>query len=312
MMKYLIQILVIFVILQQPLQAQQLMPQVTKGTIKHIPLLESSLIDPRPIFVWLPPGYSKSNQYEVLYMHDGQMLFDANTTWNKQAWEIDDIAGALIEQGKLRPFIVVGIPNNGAKRHSEFFPQQPFENMTPEQQNALYQAERSADLPLFATKVYSDNYLAFIVTELAPYIESHFSVKKGGANRYIGGSSMGGLISWYGLLQYPSEFAGAICMSTHWPGGFEANGASFPAFYDFIAEKLPILRSQKVYFDYGDATLDAMYPPLQKQIDNLFQSASYPESQWQSRYFPGENHSEEAWAKRLHLPLTFLFGRSES
>ncbi|WOH36321.1 alpha/beta hydrolase-fold protein [Thalassotalea fonticola] len=284
-------------------------PVVNKGSIERIEPFKSTLINSRYIDVWLPPGYSQNSKYDVLYMHDGRMLFDANITWNKQEWMVDEVAGSLIEQKKVRPFIVVAIPNAVKNRHSEFFPQQPFEQLSKQQQAQMYQLDKSADLPLFNTKVYSDRYLEFIVTDIVPFIEANYSVNKGGKHRYLAGSSMGGLISWYGLLQYPNEFAGAICMSTHWPGIFTDNKPIFDAFKAYIEKHLPALSTQKIYFDYGDQTLDAMYPKLQTQIDAVFNQQQYPKSQWQSLFFEGENHSEQAWSKRLHIPLEFIFAQ---
>lgn len=285
------------------------LPSVSKGKIERISDINSPLIAPRFIDVWLPPGYSQDNKYDVLYMHDGRMLFDASTTWNKQEWMVDEVAGRLIEQNKVRPFIVVAIPNAGANRHSEFYPQKPFESLSPKAQKSLYQLERSPDTPIFNSKVYSDNYLQFIVTELVPYIESHFAVNKGAEHRYLAGSSMGGLISWYGLMEYPNEFAGAICMSTHWPGTFD-DKLAFETFYSYIEQHLSALSTHKVYFDYGDQTLDAMYPKLQAKIDKLFQQQKFPTKQWQSRFFPGENHSESSWSKRLNIPFEFMFAKN--
>ncbi|OUS32073.1 esterase [Thalassotalea sp. 42_200_T64] len=224
---------------------------VSKGKIERIMPFSSKLVASRYLDVWLPPGYSSKQKYDVLYMHDGRMLFDANTTWNKQEWRVDEVAGTLIEQNKVRPFIVVSIPNAGENRHSEFFPQRPFESLAEPHQALLYQLERSENVVLFNSQVYSDNYLKFIVTEVIPYIESNYSVNVGGAHRYLAGSSMGGLISWYGLIQYPNEFAGAICMSTHWPGIFADDPLVFNAFKGYIEKYLPILSSQKIYFDYG-------------------------------------------------------------
>ncbi|MDX2319530.1 MAG: hypothetical protein QNK26_02920, partial [Moritella sp.] len=83
---------------------------------------------------------------------------------------------------------------------------------------------------------------------------------------------------------------------------------AFNAFKDYIAQHLPDLSTQKLYFDHGDKTLDAMYPDLQIQIDAIFKQ-QYPQSLWQSKFFKGENHSEKSWAKRLHIPLEFMFAK---
>lgn len=311
-MKFVIALLGLTAFLSPASYANAPTVQVSKGQIEIVQSFPSQYVKDKFLTVWLPPGYNKHSQYDVLYMHDGRMLFDANTTWNKQEWRVDEVAGELIEQGKVRPFIVVGIPNAVENRHSEYFPQQPFESLSVAKQQALYQIKKFADVPLFASKVYSDKYSLFLIKEVIPYIEAHYPVNKGAEHRYLGGSSMGGLISWYTLLNYPDYFTGAICMSTHWPGTFSAEDELFPIFKEYIAKNVHKLSHQKVYFDYGDRTLDAMYPDLQKQIDNIFKQQKYPKNQWQSLYFPGEDHTENAWAKRLDKPLLFMFGTSNN
>ena len=308
-MKRLILLVLPLLFLSHSSQATENLPSVTKGKIERISSLNSQWIDSSFVDIWLPPGYSNKQKYDVLYMHDGRMLFDATTTWNKQEWQVDEVAGTLIEQKKVKPFIVVAIPNAGSKRHSQYFPQKPFESLSPRTQESMYQKESSPGNPLFDGRIYSDNYLKFIVTEVIPYVESHYSVNTGGEHRYLAGSSMGGLISWYGLLEYPNEFAGAICMSTHWLGTFDDNEVAFQTFFTYIEQKLPQLTTKKIYFDHGDKTLDAMYPKLQQKIDNLFKQQKFPEKQWRSLFFPGENHSENSWSKRLHIPLEFMFAR---
>ena len=135
--------------------------QVTSGKVQRFENFKSKLIDARNIDVWLPDGYSEKEKYAVLYMHDGQALYDAQSTWNKQALEIDEVAGKLIAEGKAQKFIVVGIWNNGAKRHPEYFPQKPFENLTQIQRDTvtaqLQKAGRTKDI----FKPYSDLYLQF-------------------------------------------------------------------------------------------------------------------------------------------------------
>ena len=101
-------------------------PKVNIGTIQRLENFKSNYVDSRNVDVWLPDGYSNTQKYAVLYMHDGNMLYDAATTWNKQSWEVDEVAGKLIQEGKTKPFIVVGIWNNGQKRHPEYFPQKTY------------------------------------------------------------------------------------------------------------------------------------------------------------------------------------------
>ncbi|MCF2915018.1 MULTISPECIES: alpha/beta hydrolase [Pseudoalteromonas] len=287
--------------------ANVIIPKVSEGHLDVKKNFSSKYVESRFLNIWLPPGYSNTRKYDVLYMHDGRMLFDAKTTWNKQEWQVDEVAAKLIQSGKVKPFIVVGIPNALENRHSEYFPQKVFESLAKQKQADLFELERYPGQKLFYSKVYSDNYARFVVEEVIPFIEDNYSVNKGFEHRYIAGSSMGGLISWYTLLQYPNEFAGAICMSTHWPGIFTYDKQVFTAFKQYISDNIGKLTTQKVYFDYGDGTLDSMYPDLQKQIDNVFMQHGYPASLWQSQYFPGATHAEVDWAKRLQIPLEFMF-----
>ena len=119
---------------------------------------------------------------------------------------------------------------------------------------------------MFGDKVNSDNYLKFIVKELKPFVDKNFSVSSDKANTFIAGSSMGGLISLYAICEYPDVFEGAACLSTHWPGVFNADHNPIPkAFMDYLKKHLPDPKTHKIYFDYGDQTLDAMYGPFQNR-----------------------------------------------
>jgi enterochelin esterase-like enzyme len=96
----------------------QPLPKVCAGhIIRHY--FTSKLVDARNIDVWLPPNYNAEHTYTVLYMHDGQMLFDSTTTWNNKEWGVDECFRQLIKQQKIKECIVVGIWNAGINRHSD-------------------------------------------------------------------------------------------------------------------------------------------------------------------------------------------------
>jgi enterochelin esterase-like enzyme len=246
-------------------------------------------------------------------MHDGQMLYDSNNTWNHQSWEIDEIADSLQQEKKLRDFIIVGIWNSGAGRHSDYFPQKPFENLTTAEKEQVYNAYRGNGNAVFQQPILmSDDYLRFIVYELKPFIDSSYSTRSGKKFTMIAGSSMGGLISMYAICEYPNIFGAAACLSTHWPGIFSMDNNPVPAaFFNYLKTSLPSPRDHKLYFDYGDATLDALYPPLQQEADKILKSKGFNEKNWITRFFPGDNHSEAAWRKRMHIPLLFLLGKEK-
>ena len=286
----------------------QALPKVVSGKLERMDNFKSNYVTARNIDVWLPENYSNTKKYYVLYMHDGQMLFDAETTWNKQAWNADDVLSQLLKEGKIQDVIIVGIASDGNTRHIDYFPQKAFESLTQNQQDSIYKANRSNGQSVFNNgKVNSDNYLKFIVKELKPIIDKKYSVYTDAKHTFIAGSSMGGLISMYAICEYPNVFGGAACLSTHWPGIFSVEHNPIPnAFFNYLKSHLPNPKNHKIYFDYGTATLDAMYEPFQLKVDEIMKSKGFTAKNWMTQKFEGADHSEKSWNKRLHIPLEFL------
>ena len=285
-------------------------PNVRQGKIDRYKDFSSEYVTARNVDVWLPENYNPGKKYAVLYMHDGQMLFDASTTWNQQAWEVDSIAGELMEKGKIRDVIVVGIWNGNTTRHADYFPQKPFESLNRKDKKRILEADRDDSASLFqGHNINSDNYLKFLVKELKPFIDKKYSTHTGKDHTFIAGSSMGGLISLYAVCEYPEVFGGAACLSTHWPGILSMEDNPVPdAFLRYLEDHLPDPSSHLIYFDYGTEDLDALYPPLQKQVDKVMKAKGFTEKSWITKEFPGEGHNENAWRDRLHHPLLFLLG----
>ncbi len=280
------------------------------GSIRHLQQVHSKYVAPRNVDIWLPGDYSESRKYAVLYMHDGQMLFDSTITWDKQEWGVDETLGDLLARKKIRDCIVVGIWNTGENRHSEYFPQKALNYLTPAEKtdllNNTYGNENKRLLPL---GLVSDNYLKFIVQELKPMIDSLFPTMKDRGNTFIAGSSMGGLISLYAICEYPGIFGGAACLSTHWPGSYKEKDNPVPAaMLAYMKAHLPSPKNHRIYFDYGSGTLDALYKPYQQEADKIMKSSGFSSKNWITREFPGENHSENAWRKRFWMPALFLMG----
>ncbi len=286
------------------------LPKVACGTIKRLDNFPSKFVDARNVDIWLPEGYSADKKYSVLYMHDGLALYDSTLMWNKQEWGVDETLCKLIGEKRIKECIVVGIWNNGAKRHAEYVPQKAFNSMSPEDQQKMLAVGRDKGTPLFADGPLSDNYLKFLVTELKPYIDTHFSTLHDQKNTFIAGSSMGGLISMYAICEYPKVFGGAACLSTHWTGLFTTVDNPIPAaILSYLKSHLPSPKNHKIYFDYGSATLDAMYKPYQIQADSIMKGAGYTERNWITREYPGADHSENSWRKRFDVPVVFLLGK---
>lgn len=288
--------------------APQELEGASSGKLERLADFPSEFVSARNVDVWLPEGYSPEKEYAVLYMHDGQMLYDASTTWNKQEWAVDEVMGQLIEDGKVRDCIVVGIWNPGRGRHADYFPGIPFRMLDIGLQDSLmHKVNRAENQPLFEYPVNSDNYLKFITKELKPWIDAHYSTKTDRDNTFVAGSSMGGLISWYAICEYPDVFGGAACLSTHWPGSFDVENNPIPdAFMSYLRRNLPDPKTHKIYFDHGTETLDALYEPYQKKADEVMRSKGYTNQNWITEKFEGADHSENAWQERLHIPFTFL------
>ena len=267
----------------------------TAGRIETLSPLDSRFVAPRRVDVWLPPGYDASTgmRYPVLYMHDGQNVFDPLTSYGGVSWEADQALCLLVKSGQARPAIIVGVWNTPA-RFAEYLPQKA---ASPEVLQKLLAQFHLPPAPLLA-----DAYLQYLVTELKPFIDQHFRTLPGREHTFIMGSSMGGLISAYALVEYPGVFGGAACVSTHWPAG---DGVVI----DYLASHLPKPGEHKFYFDFGTATLDAGYEPYQQRMDAVMRAAGYTEGRdWITRKFPGAEHSEKSWRERVEIPLTFLLG----
>ncbi len=283
-------------------------PHSNYGTIKRHEKFASAFIPARTIDVWLPSGYSEKKKYSVIYMHDGEMLFDSSITWNKQSWHADRTLFELKKKGNIKDCIIVGIWNGGKNRHAEFCPQQPFESLPAAYIDSLIvNAKRVSGNEVFSKAVYSDNYLKFIVVELKPFIDKTYSTLKSPANTFVAGSSMGGLISIYAICEYPNVFGGAACLSTHWPVLFSNDNNPFPKLInDYLIDKLPKPGKHKIYFDYGDQTLDSLYKIHQVQIDQTMRKKGFTKKTWITKEFTGADHSEKSWSRRLSIPFGFL------
>lgn len=287
------------------LLAQQ---HVANGKLIAYDQFQSQLIKPRNVAVWLPENYDSNKKYSVLYMHDGQMLFDANSTWNKQEWKVDEITSQLQVQKEINDCIIVGIWNITEDRFYDYFPQKALNYISKDK---LKTFAKTFDMKRFN----ADDYLKFLVTELKSFIDQHYSTYTDSSHTYIMGSSMGGLISLYAICEYPQIFSKAACLSIHSPMVTTAlmnqvdDNAFAPAFCDYLSQHLPQANSCAIYMDYGNKTLDALYAPYQNKIDEIFWNKGWKKPYWTTNYYPGAAHTEADWANRLAIPLRFLLGK---
>jgi enterochelin esterase-like enzyme len=274
------------------------------GELRRVDSFPSKNIIPRPVDVWLPENYSSEKKYAVLYMHDGQNLFDATTTWNKQEWKIDEVASRLMKEGITKDFIVVGIHNIPKIRWQDLYPEKAMNFLSEEDRDSIYLRAKKDN---FNIDLKGDAYLKFMVSELKPYIDHTYSVHTNKENTFVAGASMGGLMSMYAVAEYPTIFAGGACFSTHWVGGTPAEKNPLPAaIFRYLEMNLPDAQTHKMYFDYGNKTLDAYYPRYAPKVDSIFKKGGYTDTNFKNLFFEGTNHSELSWQKRLDFPLIFL------
>jgi len=264
------------------------------GNLNRHANFPSQLVPPRHVDVWCPPGYgSSSSRYRVLYMHDGQNLFDPSTAYGGVDWGMDEAIVSMMSSGEIPGFIVVGIWNCGEKRWREYMPQKATEN------NSVLMA---TFIKTAGGEPWSDNYLRFLVEEVKPFVDENYRTQTGQPDTFVMGSSMGGLISLYALEQYPHIFSGAGCVSTHWPAGKMR-------LVNSMGRNLPAPGQHKLYFDFGTTTLDAQYEKYQLRMDAHLRNAGYRSGvDWLTRKFEGAAHNEASWRERVNIPLKFLLG----
>lgn len=267
------------------------------GVVSRHADFPSRHVTPRHVDVWCPPADATTPaiRYSVLYMHDGQNLFDPALSFIGVDWGMDEAVTRLIQDTGRPGAIIVGIWNSPL-RWREYMPQKPLATSSGQRLLPRF-IEQAGGEPLSAA------YLRFLVEELKPYIDATYPTLPDPSHTSVMGSSMGGLISLYALIEYSDIFGGAACLSTHWPAGEEA-------LVDALGAALPKAGRHRLYFDFGTETLDAAYEPYQRRMDEWVKTAGYEASRnWLTRKFDGAEHSERAWRARVHIPLAFLLGR---
>lgn len=283
--------------------------QVASGRLVRIEAFPSAHVQPRTVTIWLPAEYDAQprRRFPVIYMHDGQNLFEKATSNFGEEWGMDEAITRLAARGKLRPAIVVGMASTPARYH-EYMPRKVYD--------LLPDAYRTAVRETQAGEPISDAYLRFIVQELKPRIDREYRTLKSAADTSIMGSSMGGLISLYAMAEYPQIFGQAACLSTHLVL-VAANAASATApdapqvvaetFRRYLAASAMKPGRNRLYMDHGTATLDQYYPPFAAAFDAMMAKAGWSDPHhWESRVFTGTAHNEQAWRERVDIPLLFL------
>lgn len=264
-------------------------------------LFKPGSLPERFVDVWIPNSFQSDTVYSVIYMHDGQMLFDESATWNGQEWRVDETLTEMMESGEIPPTLVVGIWNTDDHRRAEYFPEDALEFIDGEPKIEL--------LSGFPNGPDANRYVKFVAESVIPFVEENYPLISSKDRRFMAGSSYGGLISLYMLTKYPDLFFGVAALSTHWPGTFESNDEIPDGVREYLSKSLPDPGTHKVYFDHGTEALDSLYAPYQKKVDVMMLELGFvPDEDFKSEIFEGTDHSENAWADRFEIPIQYLMG----
>lgn len=285
------------------------LPVPAWGSIIRLSGFQSAAYLFRSVDVLLPENYTRDStlRFPVLYMHDGQMLFDSSQTWNHQEWKVDEALRDIYRRiGKT--CIVVAIHNAGAGRYAEYFPQKPFLALSSAgRRQVLALAASSPQRSLPDSIPVSDSYLEFLVRELKPLVDKKFRTRTEQKYTWTAGSSMGGLISLYALSEYPATFGAAICLSTHWPGIFTNNNNPVPgAFFSYLENRFPSGNRHRLYLCTGMQGLDSLYRVHHWRAKQIFSGKIQQKKGLEALEISEAGHSERDWQKQMPRALEFL------
>lgn len=269
------------------------LPLERTGSIERIAPMPSGFVTPRALQVWLPPGYAdsreRSRRYPVLYLHDGQAMFDAVTLGAE--WRFDETAQRLVSSSAVEPFIIVSIDNT-RERMDEYT---PTSTMISAALSGLPEDRRLGGA--------AAQYANYLVAELKPMIDRRYRTKPAAAHTAVGGSSLGGLVTMWLLVHHNDVFGAGLVVSpaAWWDDQFIVR--------DVAAAKLKGKKRPRVWLDIGLQEGYNTLPHTRNLRDALLRrgwnagTLAYLEQ-------PGGTHDEASWALRVEGMLNFLYGRA--
>jgi predicted alpha/beta superfamily hydrolase len=242
--------------------------------------------------VWLPPGYDEAEnagrQYPVLYLNDGQNLFESSSSFTGVEWQADETADRLIREGAIAPMLIVGIDNAGKNRLREYMPHRSLSPMM--------------------LRVQGHRYPQFLLREVMPFIARYYRVATGPENTGLGGSSLGALIALYTAMVRPGVFGKLLVES---PSLWASNR-------QIIRESRMVTRWPKRIFlaigtaEAGREDRDRSVVDDVRELGGILRRAGVDESGLRVVIDEGAHHDESAWARRFPQALEFLFGNSKT
>jgi len=242
----------------------------------------------RLLRVWLPPGYddaaNENNHYPVLYLNDGQNLFESSSAFGGVEWQVDEAADRLIKAGTVPPTVIVGIDNTGKDRMREYL---PYRSMNP-----------------MILRAQGRYYPDFLVKEVMPFIEQNFRVATRPEETGLGGSSLGGLIALYTVISRPGIIGKLLIESPSlWAGNRQILKDS----------RAVRIWPEKIFLACGTAEAPSVEKSRSvvenvKELAAIARRAVLSEKRLRVVIQEGARHTEAAWAERFPEALTFLFG----
>ena len=255
------------------------------GTIQPHPAFPSRIVAPRDVHVYLPPGYEReiSRRYPVLYLQDGQNVFETGDMG--AGWRVNETADALIEAGRIEPFIVVAVSNTKARR----------DEYTP---TAI--EWKVANGPISKGGGKANLYGRFLIEELKPFIDRTYRTRPDAASTAIGGASLGGLVSVWLALQLPNVFSSVLAVS---PTVWWDNSVILTK----IAA-LPRPAPVRIWVDIGTLEGENAVSGARELRDALAAKGWKRGTDFEYVEQEGGRHDETSWGSRVPGMLTFLYG----
>jgi predicted alpha/beta superfamily hydrolase len=246
---------------------------------KHDQFRSRFLRNQRDLIIYLPPGYNEQpwRRFPVLYLHDGQNLFDRATAFAGQDWNIQGSADYLIQSGAVEPLLIVGIYNTGKSRIYEY---------TPTKVPKLGGGR-------------ADRYAKFLMQEVMPFVQQQYRALPAPSQTGIGGSSLGGLVSLYFGLKYPQTFGriAALSPSVWWHQR---------AIHRFAAAATPEPRP-RIWLDIGTREGPRIVQDVEQLRDILLKKGWREGEDLHYARVEGAEHNEAAWSQRVGPLLQFLY-----
>ena len=267
------------------------------GWLEIVPFSSKIFGNTRMLRILLPANYhsphNASRTYPVLYMQDGQNLFDEATALHGE-WQMDDTVEHLVGKFKIPPMLVVGIDNAGEQRAAEYLPY-------PDPRNTSDKA--AAD----EKSVHGKEYARFLLTEVMPFVEKHYRVARGAANTGLGGSSYGADIALYAVLQHPGIFGHVLVESPPlWIGDDQLLKDAEHA--KLLPQKMYLAIGTKEA-PYGDPQQSEPAMKQVKELESILRKKGMGPNRLKVVIEEGGEHNEGAWARRLPNSLQFLYGK---